>query len=394
MAEIMKIAPRFKHNALAMLVLLALTIPAVALAENPPLNLLSNPGFEPGSASGSSSFTGRGPGPAAAAGWETFNNTLGTTTTELLPSAVPGNFIFHVTTNGQGNGLANAFMPSGTGPMQGVSLVWIFVVRGEVGIGTGNGGATGFNAFSQTTGAWEILAGIHEGSSVNEFIAYASSVGGAEFYLHNPNVFAVESIGGAPGAISTLRSGGACDGVFSGTFTGDLTVATGQNCIFVDGTITGNVQQSGGNLLLAGDLVGGNVQIDGGTFSIGPLMSINGNLQAHNLASRWALDQICDSIVHADLQVHNSNAGVQIGSGHPSSCAGNVVRGNLQVDNNAGLTSIVENAVGGNLLVDNNAGPTQVIGNAVKRQLHCQNNRAIRQGLNAAQAMQGQCVWR
>ena len=382
------LARRLNRGVQAMLLLVGLTIPLGAFAEGPPLNLLVNAGFEP--QSGSSSFSGQGAGPSAAADWETFNITRGTTTTEVLP--VPGGkFILHVTTDGWGDGVANVFLPFGTGPMQSVAFARVLVVRGQVGLGTGNGGQTGFDAISRTIGAWETVAGIHGGSHANEFIVYATSEDGAEFYVDSPSVLAVESNGAAPGAISSLRSGRACNGVFGGTFNGDVTVSTGQSCVFIDGTITGTVHQHGGNLVLAGGLIGTNVQINGGAFSIGPLTTINGNLQAQGLPGS-AFSQVCDSIVHGDLRVNDNVTPVQIGSISPSSCAGNVVRGHLQVNNNHGWSSIVANTVGGNLQHNDNTGASQVIGNAVKKTLQCQNNRAIKHGLNTAQRIQGQCV--
>ena len=101
----------------------------------------------------------------------------------------------------------------------------------------------------------------------------------------------------APGAIASApSSGNACNGVYNGTFQGNLTISAGQNCVFVGGAINGNVQLDGGNLSLTNTVVNGNVQLQGGgSFSIGPSVTINGNLQAHNLPAGGAGNQVCDS---------------------------------------------------------------------------------------------------
>ena len=385
--------PKLKYTLLAIVVLIGVTVPLVARAQDPVVNLLSNAAFEPGSASGSASFTGQGPGPSVVADWEVFNNTQGTTKTTLLRPATPGGHsLLHVTTDGLGNGLVNVFLPSGAGPMQSVSFVRVFVVRGRVAIGTGNGGLTGFNAFTRTIGAWEIPVAIHTGSPANEFIVYAASVGGAEFYLDRPHVLAVEATGAAPGEMSTLKSGGACDGVFGGIFEGDITVSAGQTCVLVEGTITGNVRQRGGTLILAGDFVAGNVQVNGGTFSIGPVTNINGNLQVQNLSAGPALNQLCDSVVHGEVLVHNSGTAVRIGSGVPWSCPGNFLSGNLLVDRNDGTMSIAGNTIRGNLQCNGNTGCMRVVGNTVGKQSHCEDHGASKQDLSTALDMQSQCV--
>ncbi len=72
-----------------------------------------------------------------------------------------------------------------------------------------------------------------------------------------------------PQVSAAPSSGTACNGIYNGTFNGNITVSTGQNCTFISGTITGNINVIGGNLVLAGVQVNGNVLISG-TFWIGP----------------------------------------------------------------------------------------------------------------------------
>lgn len=199
--------------------------------------------------------------------------------------------------------------------------------------------------------------------------------------------------GGSPGTPATLASGNACNGVFGGTFDGNVTVSAGQNCTFTNGQITGNVNVNGGNLVLSGVLIGQNVRIvGGGTFSIGPSTTINGNLEIHDLPTGAAQNQVCGSTVSGNLQFHNNGTSVQIGSASESLCVGNVIGGNLEVHNNTGSTAIFSNTVGGNLDDHNNTAPTQVFSNSVRQNLQCVSNSSITGGGNAAGQKQGQCT--
>jgi hypothetical protein len=166
----------------------------------------------------------------------------------------------------------------------------------------------------------------------------------------------------APGAIASAPSSGkACNGVYNGTFHGNLKVPAGQNCVFVGGAITGNVQLDGGNLSLTNTSVNGNVQLQGGgSFSIGPSVTIDGNLQAHNLPAGGAGNQVCDSHITGNLQYQNSGTPVEIGSGSPT-CTGNTIGGNVQFHNNDAQGLISNNTINGNLQCQNNTPPASGI---------------------------------
>ncbi|MFZ2062417.1 MAG: hypothetical protein WAU82_15510 [Candidatus Binatus sp.] len=166
----------------------------------------------------------------------------------------------------------------------------------------------------------------------------------------------------APGAIASAPSSGqACNGVYNGTFQGNLKVSAGQNCVFVGGAITGNVQLDGGNLSLTNTSVNGNVQLQsGGSFSIGPSVTIDGNLQAHNLPAGGAGNQVCDSHITGNLQYQNSGTPVEIGSGSPT-CTGNTIGGNVQFHNNNAQGLISNNTINGNLQCQNDTPPASGI---------------------------------
>jgi hypothetical protein len=202
----------------------------------------------------------------------------------------------------------------------------------------------------------------------------------------------------APGAIAAAPSTPmACNGVYNGTFHGNLTVSAGQNCVFVGGAIDGNVTLNGGNLQLTNVTVSGNVQIQQGdaTFSLGPSATIDGNLQIQNIPSGTAQNQVCDTQILGNLQYQNDGTAVQIGSASPT-CTGNTIGGNLQVQNNTADTTIDDNTVKGNLQVNGDSGTTDVSANAVGGNLQCQNNNpspTSTYGSNTVKGnAQGQCA--
>jgi hypothetical protein len=168
---------------------------------------------------------------------------------------------------------------------------------------------------------------------------------------------------------------GICNGIFNGTFQGNLAVASGDICTFVDGAITGNVVQSGGILRLANVTVGGNVQATGGTRLIGPSTTITGDLRIQNVPSGGAQDSICGLKLQGNLQFQNNRVALVIGS--PSSCVGSTIGGTLQVSNNTASTIVDGAVVTGTLQVNNNSGATKVDNNSVTSDLQVQNNASV-----------------
>jgi hypothetical protein len=137
-------------------------------------------------------------------------------------------------------------------------------------------------------------------------------------------------------------SGNTCNGVYNGSFTGDLNITTGQTCIFqgAGGRITGNVQMTGGQLMLLGQQVGGNVQVHNGS-----TVTINGGSTG----------------------------------------------GNVQIQNGTSAVDISSVVIGGQLHIQNNTGSVRVFNNRIDKNLHCQNNASITGGGNTAKQKQGQC---
>ncbi|HYV49578.1 MAG TPA: hypothetical protein VFA20_32185 [Myxococcaceae bacterium] len=158
-------------------------------------NYLANPSFQNvGPLGSSTTVTLSAPGGAGASAadqWTLFMNNPGTIRTNLQPSTRPFDFtnMIHVLTTAPGDGLVQVFLPYNSGPTKVIASAMVYVVRGQVAIGTGNGGGTGYDAFSTTTGAWELIRAENRGIPANEFIIYATSPGGAEFYVDYASVY-------------------------------------------------------------------------------------------------------------------------------------------------------------------------------------------------------------
>jgi hypothetical protein len=86
-----------------------------------------------------------------------------------------------------------------------------------------------------------------------------------------PISFSAQNGVGAPSVLpftltvvaSVPASGTKCNGVYSGTFKGNLVVTSGQTCIFVGGGVSGSVTELGGKLALSNASVSGNVTVSG-----------------------------------------------------------------------------------------------------------------------------------
>jgi hypothetical protein len=170
----------------------------------------------------------------------------------------------------------------------------------------------------------------------------------------------------------TPLSGTTCNGTYNGTFRGNVTVSSGQNCAFVGGGITGNIVLNGGNLSLANASVTGNVNIQGASaFSIGPGTTIGGNLLLQNIASGSTTSRICQARVGGNLQLATNAIPISIGSPE-TFCYGNSISGNLDIQGNTARITVFDNSVG--------------------RNLSCSANISITGGGNSAQRKNGQCA--
>ena len=161
-------------------------------------------------------------------------------------------------------------------------------------------------------------------------------------------------------------------GNLTGTINGNLTVSPPQNCVFtnpceIKGNLTinggmvylgceldGNLTQNGGVLHLDTSAhVFGNIQISkASSFTLGPGVLIDGNLQIQNLPGTVPQrGTVCGATVKGNLQVQNNASPIEIGG---SMSCGDTVSGNLQVNNNTATTDVSFNNVSGNLQCQGN----------------------------------------
>lgn len=265
---------------------------------------------------------------------------------------------------------------NGTATDLGIGFTWTSTYNGKT------GGAhikkTSLAADGDGTGGITI-------TSVNELTTYSGVT--------------ITGINGAtPASPVALTSPNGCNGSYTGTFSGDIFIWPGQDCVFTSGYIAGSVIELGGNLSLSGVLVGGSLGIVGdSTFSIGPSTSINGDfLAVLDSAPRSNASpppsQVCGANVSGSLLLEGVSVPVQIGAALQTSCLGNVIAGDLDVDFSSASFSIFGNTIGDNLQIDDNSGAIQVFNNSVKRDLDCEHDSSITGGTNQAQKKQGQCV--
>jgi hypothetical protein len=213
-------------------------------------------------------------------------------------------------------------------------------------------------------------------------------------------------------AASVPPSGTACNGTYSGTFKGNLTVSKGQTCVFFGGGTTGSITETGGNLVLKGSTIGSNIVINsGGAFNISASTIIKGNLTIQSLPKSTSSNQVCGSTIAGSLVLQSNGTAVVIGDGTPA-CTRNTINGSLQVSNNSaavtmygnkvigsvqvqgdlGASTINANTVGVSVQVQSNAGATQVFNNVIANALQCQSNTTITGAGNKAAVKQGQCA--
>jgi len=149
-------------------------------------NLVINPDFTqarrqpPGTLTGSAAS-----GQAAAENWGLWNNPATSTTSRVEPTTRPGGtgWMLRISTGAGGCGLVQQWAATGTGPAAATAEAWVYIIRGGVTLGSGNGGNTGGDTSNRTAGRWEQLAAPSGHSPVNEVILYAAPADGAEFLV-------------------------------------------------------------------------------------------------------------------------------------------------------------------------------------------------------------------
>lgn len=132
---------------------------------------------------------------SAARSFTTYMNELGDIGTEHLSSGISGSrgSVLRVVTTAPHGGVVQVFLPVDTGPDRVVARARVYVLSGQVGLLLGNGGNGSYVALSTGVGGWEWLEGTNGISPANQVAIYASSAGGAKFYLDEVSVEACAS---------------------------------------------------------------------------------------------------------------------------------------------------------------------------------------------------------
>jgi len=120
---------------------------------------------------------------SAAEAWSAYANIPTTVTTTLTRSTRrTGRRMLRVQTGARDSGIFQAWGEArGLAPARTLTTAWVFVRSGQVYVGTGNGAATGGDAYSTTTGRWEQLKAQNVSCPATQTVLYAASEKGADF---------------------------------------------------------------------------------------------------------------------------------------------------------------------------------------------------------------------
>lgn len=131
-----------------------------------------------------------GGGQSGAAVWTTWANQMGSTIeTEWMNSTFTGGHMLRVSTNGHSNGIVNTFGRTNEGHEEVTACVWLFIERGTVTVGVGNGGNIRESMVLVQTGKWERITVSNSVSPANQIVIYSYSQGGADFYVESAAVY-------------------------------------------------------------------------------------------------------------------------------------------------------------------------------------------------------------
>ncbi len=138
------------------------------------------------------------------------------------------------------------------------------------------------------------------------------------------------------------------------TVRGNIAVGTGGYLSQDGGHDAGNVQSTGGNVLLAETSVAGNIGTQGSAVQLRGV-SVNGNV---TLDQADGLAVVCGTTIGGNLALEGSAA-------HADLCA-NSVAGNVQVQGNMGSVWVLDNSADGNLSCTDDTPAATSNGNTVK----------------------------
>lgn len=157
--------------------------PAVTpnLVQNPSLALAAR-------TAGAATVTRSGRSPSLGRDWQVVNVKGGHVEARLEPASRTGEgWQLHVTANKPRSGVAQTFATKATGPASARAEAWVYVIRGQVGLAAGPGGAMKAGALSTRTGQWELLTTSSAKGPVTQ-LTVLSQGGPAEFVVDGGSV--------------------------------------------------------------------------------------------------------------------------------------------------------------------------------------------------------------
>jgi hypothetical protein len=163
----------------------------------------------------------------------------------------------------------------------------------------------------------------------------------------------------------TVSAGEQCTYTSPCEITGNLTIDPGGG-VYLECALDGNLADNAGMLVLAsGAHVHGNIQISGmSTFTLGPGVLIDQNLQIQNVPGTEK-GTVCGTTVKGNLSANYNATPLEIGG---SNCLVN--------------NMVQRNNIGGNVQVNNNTGMTDVSFNTIAGTLQCLGDTALTSGSN------------
>jgi hypothetical protein len=230
----------------------------------------------------------------------------------------------------------------------------------------------------------------------DHLVPYASPV----VFTHSSDLRTLQEIYGVGPAIRDAANANDLADLFKpGVFShadvhGNLTIGPGESVTFSTGHVSGNIKVDGGTLFLSNDShVDGNLQVTGGSVSIAN-SSVDGNVQFQGGGS-FALG--AGTVIGGNLQIQD----LPVGTREQTVCGATIGR-NLTVQDNSmpvtvgavdvvGTSVACGNLVQGNMQVQDNVAAVQLFNSSVKKNLVCDGNFAINGSGNAAKSKQGQC---
>ena len=157
---------------------------------------------------------------------------------------------------------------------------------------------------------------------------------------------------------SVPASGTACNGAYTGAFSGNITVSAGQICELDGGSVSGNLTSTGGIVILMNATVSGNLQISGTATGAGASLE----------------HQVCGSQVKGNVQFQTDHNPLVMGGAQGTSCGPVTVNGNLQVLSNSASTTMSYVTVSGSLQAESNSAPVSVTYDKVQGAIQVQSN--------------------